>query len=64
MSSSYWSQWDKSDLDSWQGKDYPGHDDEEEEIEDFEDEDCEIEDGCGCATGCMQCSGMSWRDFL
>lgn len=34
----------------------------------FEDEvDEEIveeEQGCSCSTGCMDCQGMSWRDFM
>jgi len=64
MCGPYWSQWDKSDLDSWQGKDLV-----EEEDEDFDpDEDEEEECSCCCERNpcgnCMDCLGMSWRDFM
>ena len=29
MSGPYWSQWDRDDLDSWQGKDYPYEEEED-----------------------------------
>ncbi len=57
MCGPYWSQWDRADLDSWQGKDYPGS---EEEDVDVEEEPSEPHD-CG---NCMECLGMSWRDFM
>lgn len=68
MTSNYWSQFDKADLDSWQGKDYPGHD-EEDDFDDFDpsedtDEDSEEEEGCSCGYYCFDCLGMSWRDFM
>lgn len=59
MCGPYWSQWDKSDLDSWQGKDI---EEDEEEIDD--DIEPEIEHGCSCGYHCMDCLGMSWRDFM
>lgn len=69
MTSNYWNQWDKSDLDSWQGKDYPGHDEEEDIDEDFdesdpEDEEIDEEPGCSCGYYCFECLGMSWQDFM
>lgn len=36
---------------------------EEIEDEDFEEEYTE-EDGCSCGYYCMDCLGMSWRDFM
>lgn len=59
MCGPYWSQWDSGDLDSWLGKDYPGHDDPE-------DIDVEETDGdsCSCGYYCMDCLGMSWSDFM
>lgn len=63
MSSNYWSQWDQSDLDSWQGKDLVPEDDDEDYDED-DDEAPEEEYGCSCGYFCMDCLGMSWRDFM
>lgn len=65
MTYAYWQQWDKGDLDSWQGKDIEPEDDDE----DFSpDEDEEEECSCCCAKNpcgnCMDCLGMSWRDFM
>jgi len=58
MCGPYWSQWDREDLDSWQGKDC-------EEDEDLCEEELivEMEKNCSCSN-CMYCLGMSWRDFL
>jgi len=62
MCGPYWSQWDKADLDSWQGKDYePDPEDEPDEDDDIEPEE---EHGCSCGYFCMDCLGMSWRDFM
>ena len=60
MCGPYWSQWDSSDLDSWQGKDYPCHDEEEEIDCDSEEED--QEDGCPkCGGGgCNYCLMLDW----
>lgn len=61
MCGPYWSQWDKSDLDDWQGK----LEDEDDCDVDLEDED-DPGDGreCSCSSGCMDCLGLSWRDFM
>lgn len=55
MCEPYWSQWDKTELDDWQRK----LEEEEEEI-DCEEEPVEPHN-CG---NCMDCLGMSWRDFF
>ena len=60
MCGPYWSQWDKSDLDSWMGKDYPGWDEQEDPDVDVE---VEPHEECGCGN-CMECLGMSERDFM
>lgn len=52
----YWQQWDKGDLDSWQGRDVVEEDEEEEGAV--------VEGGCSCGYYCMECLGMSWRDFM
>jgi hypothetical protein len=49
--SAYYAQWDTEDLDSWQGKDYPGHDEEED---DDEYESITIQKG-ECCNGCSRC---------
>jgi hypothetical protein len=65
MTSAYWQQWDKSDLDSWQGKDIdPPDDDEDFDDDDNDREAAEEEYGCTCGYYCMDCLGMSWRDFM
>lgn len=66
MSSNFWSQWAQSDLDSWQGKDEILYEDEElsEDCEDEDDEEPEEEYGCSCGYHCMDCLGLSWRDFM
>lgn len=58
MCGPYWSQWDKSDLDSWQGKDLV------EEEDDYEEEYSTPYRGCTGCHGCMDCLGMSDRDFM
>lgn len=65
MTSNYWSQWDKDDLDSWQGKDIEYNDHDDDLDDDFEEEDPEEEkSGCTCGYYCFDCLGMSWRDFM
>lgn len=68
MCGPYWSQWDKSDLDSWQGIEPDQDDDEDDNHDDrYVDED---ECGCwGCCShspcgNCMDCLDMSRRDFM
>lgn len=57
MSREYYEQWDREDLDSWQGKDCP--------IEDVATPPCEklTRRACDCGN-CMECLGMSWYDFM
>lgn len=57
MCGPYWNQWDRYDLDSWQGKDYQSHDEVDGSDEKVDGRDCD----CG---NCMECLGMSWRDFM
>lgn len=58
MCGPYWSQWDRSELDSMLGKDLV--EDEEEDVDYDEEEPYEPHD-CG---NCMECLGMKWRDFM
>lgn len=66
MCGPYWSQWDKADLDSWQGIE-PCQDDDEDDCHEERDEDdeecsyCCDRSPCG---NCMDCLGLSWRDFM
>lgn len=60
MSSLYWDQWDKEDLDSWQEKDFIL-----DGCDDFDPEDMpEQEDLCSCGHQCMDCLGFSCRYFM
>lgn len=56
MCNPYWSQWDKEELDSLQGI--------EREDVDREMKVDERVDGCSCGSHCMDCLGMSWKDFM
>ncbi len=58
MCGPYWSQWNKEDLDSWQGKGLIEEKDNEPEESFLRDRRCS-----GCH-GCMDCLGMSWKDFF
>ena len=70
MCGPYWSQWDRSDLDSWQGKDYPAHHEEDDTDLEHNEDDADLEQECNCCCSrnpcgnCMDCLGMSWSDFL
>jgi hypothetical protein len=65
MCGPYWSQWDKADLDSWMGKDLIEENESCEDSE-YDDQECSC---LGCCShnpcgNCMDCLGMSWRDFM
>lgn len=61
MTSNYWSQWDKNDLDSWQGKDTK----EDEDDDEFEEDNPEEEESdCSCGYYCFDCLGMSCQNFM
>lgn len=67
MCGPYWSQWDRSELDSMMGKDLV--EEEEDDIDFSPDEEDEDEEcSCCCARNpcgrCMDCLGMSWSDFM
>lgn len=66
MTYAYWQQWDKDDLDDWQGKVAVEEDDYDyDPPERCQEGDCP----CSCCSvnpcgRCMDCLGMSWRDFM
>lgn len=69
MSDRYWDQFSHSELMSMQGVevDDPAYD-EDEDI-DHDDEEDEDDEPRGCSakhpcSNCMDCLGMSWRDFM
>jgi hypothetical protein len=64
MSTTYWNQWDRGDLDSWQGKDWACDDFDELDIDFYGDDMPEDEDSCSCGSQCMDCLGFSWQDFI
>lgn len=61
MSSNYWRQWDKDDLDSWQGKEEPLDEFEDDYEDEIEKQDDYV---CPCGYYCFHCLGMSWDEFL
>ena len=57
--SAYWAQWTREELMSMQGIELTAyHDDDHDDDHD----DGETEEHC--CSGCMDCLGLSWRDFL
>ena len=58
----YWAQWSREELMSMQGIELGAyHDDHHGDSTDMIDEE-EKEDVC--CSGCMDCLGLSWRDFF
>ena len=70
MCGPYWSQWSKVELDSMHGIEPEDYDKDEEEVDgDFEEDKEDEEESYGCSarspcSNCMDCLGMSWRDFM
>ncbi len=59
MTSNYWRQWDPEDLDSCS----------EEDADEYEDDPLfdppeSREQECSCGYYCMNCLGISWKDFM
>lgn len=66
--SAYWQQWDKSELDAMHGIE---HDNDAYDDFDYDEEEGCQEGECPCfccsvnpCGRCMDCLGMSWRDFM
>lgn len=60
MTAAYWSQWSHSEIMSMHGVEL---DDRHDDDDDYDREDEEpVEEGC--CSGCMNCLGLSWRDFM
>ena len=63
MSAAYWAQWSHAELMSMQGVELEDYHDVD--IDDMiDDEEEEKEEGCPCGSHCMDCLGLSWRDFM
>jgi len=69
MTSAYWEQWDKSDLDSWQGKDLVDeddadleHDEDDANLTEEEQEEAQAwkDDPCCGGRGCNSCYSLSY----
>ena len=56
----YWSQFSKQEIDSMHGIEPEDYDDETDV--DYDEDETETEQHC-CGN-CMDCLGMSWRDFM
>jgi hypothetical protein len=56
----YWDQWSHAELMSMHGVEL--EECQNDDLFDYHDDKEEIE-GC-CATGCMDCLGLSWSDFI
>lgn len=56
----YWSQFNKQEIDSMHGIEPEDYDDETNV--DYDEDETETEKHC-CGN-CMDCLGMSWRDFM
>jgi hypothetical protein len=64
MSSAYWSQWDREELMSMQGIETDTYQDDDHDDSYQDDREKEEEKEGYCCNGCMDCLGMSWRDFM
>ena len=61
----YWSQFSKQEIDSMHGIEPEDHDDDTDMDQDEDDTNMDQEEqGCSCGNVCMDCLGMSWRDFM
>ena len=64
MSAAYWAQSDRAELMSMQGVELDDYVDHDVDIDDMIDEEEEKKEGCPCGYHCMDCLGLSWRDFM
>ena len=60
MTAAYWAQWDLAELMSMQ--DVELDEDHDINIDDMIEE--KQDDECPCGYHCMDCLGLSWRDFM
>ncbi len=61
MSTAYWAQWSHAELMSMQGIEIDAYqDDDHDDCHDDSDEEPEAH----CCGNCMDCLGLSWRDFM
>lgn len=63
MSTAYWNQWDKEELDAMQGKEPITVTYQDDDHDDGRDDRYHNEEA-HCCNGCMDCLGLSWRDFM
>lgn len=61
MSTAYWKQWSCAELMSMQGIEPDVYHDNDED--DCHDDNQEPEEHC-CSSFCMDCLGLSWKDFM
>lgn len=61
MSTAYWSQYSHAEIMSMHGVEI---DDQDNDIDYDYDEQDETDREQGCCSGCMDCLGLSWRDFM
>jgi hypothetical protein len=63
MSTAYWAQFSHAEIMSMHGVEVDAyHDDDLDDCHDDGDED--LEEAACCSNGCMDCLGLSWRDFM
>jgi len=61
MSTAYWSQWSHAEIMSMHGDEL---DDDEVDTDLEHDEDDTNMEQIHCCGNCMDCLGLSWRDFM
>lgn len=68
MTNAYWAQFSKQEIDSMHGIEPEDYEDDTDLDHDEDDTDSEQESyGCSArspCSNCMDCLGMSWRDFM
>jgi len=60
MSAAYWAQWTHNELMSMHGVEIDAYQDDDQDDSHNDNQEHEVD----CCSGCMDCLGLSWRDFM
>jgi hypothetical protein len=63
MGAIYWEQWSDVEIMSMHGVEMDEVDTDTDQLE-YDTDSCEEEEDDCCSSGCMECLGFSWRDFM
>jgi hypothetical protein len=63
MTATYWGQWDRAEIMSMQGIELGTYQDDDHDDSHLDKNDDEQQSE-HCCSLCMECLGLSWRDFM